>query len=161
MRSSIDVGDLTFILDCPHLKQHLYEGAQAIGLTTEERHKWVSGKLRLIDFGKVRQVIRILKRRGQGQERINNLSKYLKRFYDAVDYDYFRAVDLPIGSGEVESAHRYIPQKRLKITGVNGIQIPSTPCWLYELFGLMDGGMIFSCNNQSLLRWHSSVTNYL
>jgi hypothetical protein len=24
---------------------------------------------------------------------------------------------LPIGSGEIESAHRYIPQKRLKIPG--------------------------------------------
>jgi hypothetical protein len=32
-------------------------------------------------------------------------------------YDYFRAMGLPIGSGEVESAHRYIPQKRLKIPG--------------------------------------------
>jgi hypothetical protein len=32
-------------------------------------------------------------------------------------YDYFRAIGLPIGSGEVESAHRYIPQKRLKIPG--------------------------------------------
>jgi hypothetical protein len=59
----------------------------------------------------VRQVIRILKRyQGQGKERITNLSEYLKRFIDAVDYDYFRAKGLPIGSGEVESAHRYIPR---------------------------------------------------
>lgn len=34
-----------------------------------------------------------------------------------MDYDYFRTIGLPIGSGEVESAHRYIPQKRLKIPG--------------------------------------------
>lgn len=52
-----------------------------------------------------------------GQERITNLFQYLKRFKDAVDYDYFREEGLPIGSGEVESAHRYIPQKRLKIPG--------------------------------------------
>ncbi len=72
-------------------------------------------KLTLSD---VRQVIRILKRyQGQGKERITNLSEYLQRFIDAVDYDYFRAKGLPIGSGEVESAHRYIPQKRLKIPG--------------------------------------------
>lgn len=31
--------------------------------------------------------------------------------------DYFRVTGLPISSGEVESAHRYIPQKRLKIPG--------------------------------------------
>jgi hypothetical protein len=110
--------NLTFILDRPHLKQHLYEGAEAIGLAGGERHKWVSHNLHKIDVGDVRQVIRTLKGyRGQGQERITNLFQYLKRFIDAVDYDYFRAMGLPIGSGEVESAHRYIPQKRLKIPG--------------------------------------------
>lgn len=110
--------NLTFILDRPHLKQHLYEGAEVTGLTGSERHNWVSDKLHLFDSGKVRQVIRTLKRyQGQGKERISNLSEYLKRFRDAVNYDYHRAMGLPIGSGEVESAHRYIPQKRLKILG--------------------------------------------
>jgi hypothetical protein len=109
---------LTFILDRPHLKQHLYEGAEAIGLTGFERHNWVNDKLHQIDSGGVRQVIRTLKGyQGQGQERITSLFKYLKRFKDAVNYDYFRTQGLPIGSGEVESAHRYIPQKRLKISG--------------------------------------------
>ncbi len=58
-----------------------------------------------------------MKYRGQGQKRLANLFEHLQRFVDAVDYDYFRALGLPIGSGEVESAHRYIPQKRLKIPG--------------------------------------------
>jgi hypothetical protein len=110
--------NLTFILDRPHLKQHLYSGAKAMGLTDVERHKWVSDKLHIIDAGDVRQVIKSLKGyHAQGKERITNLSGYLKRFIDAVDYNYFRAKGLPIGSGEVESAHRYIPQKRLKIPG--------------------------------------------
>lgn len=110
--------NLTFILNRPHLKQHLYESAEAIGLTGVERHKWVSDKLHLIDAGDVRRVIRMLKKyRGQGQKRIASLIEHLQRFVDAVDYDYFRAIGLPIGSGEVESAHRYIPQKRLKIPG--------------------------------------------
>ena len=47
--------NLTFILDRPHLKQHLYAGAEAIGLTGKERHKWVNDKLHLIDAGDVRQ----------------------------------------------------------------------------------------------------------
>ncbi len=110
--------NLTFILDRPHLKQHLYSSAEAMGLTDVERHKWVSDKLHIIDAGDVRQVIKSLKGyHAQGKERITNLSGYLKRFIDAVDYNYFRAKGLPIGSGEVESAHRYIPQKRLKIPG--------------------------------------------
>lgn len=110
--------NLTFILDRPHLKQHLYAGAEAMGLTGCERHDWVRDKLRLIDRGKVQQVIRTLKGyRGKGQERITNLYEYLHRFADAVHYEKFLAQSFPIGSGEVESAHRYIPQKRLKIPG--------------------------------------------
>ncbi len=34
-----------------------------------------------------------------------------------MSYEKFLAQGLRIGSGEVESAHRYIPQKRLKISG--------------------------------------------
>ncbi len=109
---------MTFILDRPHLKQHLYAGAEAIGLTGTERHSWVSDKLQLIDIGLVKLVIWQLDNyRGQGKERIANLSEYLQRFCDAVSYERFLAQGLPIGSGEVESAHRYIPQKRLKIPG--------------------------------------------
>lgn len=59
--------NLKFILDRPHLKQHLYSGAAAMGLTDIERHKWVSDKLHIIDAGDVRQVIRSLKGyHGQG-----------------------------------------------------------------------------------------------
>jgi hypothetical protein len=109
---------LIFILDRPHLKQHLYAGAEAIGLTGIERHTCVSDKLHLIDKGLVKLVILQLKSyQGQGIKRITNLSEYLERFSDAVYYERFLAQGFPIGSGEVESAHRYIPQKRLKIPG--------------------------------------------
>jgi hypothetical protein len=111
---------MTFILDRPHLKQHLYAGAEAIGLTGRERHSWVSDKLQLIDIGLVNLAIWQLDNYwGQGKKRIANLSEYLQRFFDAVSYEKFLAQGLPIGSGEVESAHRYIPQKRLKIPGAS------------------------------------------
>lgn len=42
--------NLTFILARPHLKQHLYESAEAIGLAGLERHKWVSDKLSRLQF---------------------------------------------------------------------------------------------------------------
>lgn len=45
------------------------------------------------------------------------MCNYLERFKDACKYRIFRYIGLPIGSGEIESAHRYIPQKRLKIPG--------------------------------------------
>ncbi len=109
---------LTFILDRLHLKQHLYAGGEAMGLTDIERHNWVNDKLHAIDKGLVKLVIwQLNSYHGQGQERVANLSRYLNRFSDAVHYEKFLAQGFPIGSGEVESAHRYIPQKRLKIPG--------------------------------------------
>ena len=106
---------LTFILDRPDLKQHLYAGAEAIGLTGCERHDWVDDKLRLIDRGKVQQVIRTLKGyRGKAQERITNLSQYLERFSNAVYYNRFRALGLPIGSGEVAHCSPIYSSKALE-----------------------------------------------
>jgi hypothetical protein len=102
---------LTFILDRPHLKQHLYAGAEAMALTGCERHNWVIDNLHLIDQGLVKLVIWQLNHYwDQGKERITNLSEYLERFSDAVSYEKFLTQGLPIGSGEVESAHRYIPR---------------------------------------------------
>ena len=50
-------------------------------------------------------------------ERLRRLINHLKRFEDAVDYGRFKDQGWPVGSGEVESAHRYVPQARLKIPG--------------------------------------------
>jgi hypothetical protein len=36
-----------------------------------------------------------------------------------LDYDKFKSLGYPIGSGEIESAHKSIPQKRLKIPGAS------------------------------------------
>lgn len=83
-----------------------------MGLTGIEHHNWVNDTLHLIDKGLVKLVIwQLNSYQGQGQERIANLSQYLKRFSDAVHYETFLAQGLSIGSGEVESAHRYIPPK--------------------------------------------------
>ncbi|MDM8557183.1 hypothetical protein QUF75_20885, partial [Desulfococcaceae bacterium HSG7] len=39
------------------------------------------------------------------------------RFDDALNYNRFKEKNYPIGSGEIESAHKSVPQKRLKIPG--------------------------------------------
>src|SRR3989442_7493480 len=43
--------------------------------------------------------------------------RYVENRSDCLDYKAALAADLPIGSGEIESAHRYVHQKRLKISG--------------------------------------------
>ncbi len=72
----------------------------------------------LIDMGKVCKVIKKLQNyQGTGAKEIEGLANYLIRFQKCVHYRKFQRLGLPIGSGEVESAHKYIPQKRLKIAG--------------------------------------------
>jgi hypothetical protein len=87
-------------------------------LTGQMRFLWLKYTLDLIDHGQIKKVISRLKRwQGKGQQRVLNLANYLERFRDALHYDKYRSLGLPIGSGEIESAHRYIPQKRLKLPG--------------------------------------------
>ncbi len=122
LREALEVGfpNLKFILDRIHLKQHIYQTADALGLNGIHRHIWTSHLLSLIDRGKVKKAIKFINRHFQqssAQKKLDNLAKYLQRFADACHYELYKIQGLPIGSGEVESAHRYIPQKRLKIPG--------------------------------------------
>lgn len=43
--------------------------------------------------------------------------RYIKNRPEQLDYKTAIEQGLPIGSGEVESAHRYVLQKRLKLAG--------------------------------------------
>ena len=109
---------LFFVLDHPHLCQHLYDTASEIGLCDGERHRWVADCLDVIEPGGVNTLIdRLSKHAGPGKARVERLCGYLDRFSDGLDYDTAEECGWPLGSGEIESAHRYIPQKRLKIPG--------------------------------------------
>ncbi len=110
---------MRFILDKPHLKDHLYETAEALGISQPDRAAWVKPRLDAISQGNVEQVKKELDEEyaKTPHERLRRLLGYLTRFYEAVDYTHFTRQGFPIGSGEVESAHKTIPQKRLKLPG--------------------------------------------
>lgn len=48
---------------------------------------------------------------------VRSCHRYISNRSHCLDYKGALAQGLPIGSGEIESAHRYIFQKRLKISG--------------------------------------------
>ncbi len=109
---------LQFILDRPHLKQHIYQGIEAMELAKKHFSPIFDATVSLIDVGKVHKIIKIFQNYNRtGAQEIKTLANYLSRFQDCVHYRKFQSLGLPIGSGEVESAHKYIPQKRLKIPG--------------------------------------------
>ncbi|MDJ0592915.1 MAG: hypothetical protein QNJ72_23480 [Pleurocapsa sp. MO_226.B13] len=82
------------------------------------RHSIVDAIVSLINRGKVQKIIKKFQNyQGTVAKEIETLANYLIRFQDCVHYQKFESLGLPIGSGEIESAHKYIPQKRLKIPG--------------------------------------------
>ena len=107
-----------FILDRPHLVSHVHETAEEMGLVDDARADWVNQLMARIDRGEVGHAIAELRvHHAQGHDRARRLMGYLDRLRNCVHYDAYRKRGLPIGSGEVESAHRSIPQKRLKLPG--------------------------------------------
>lgn len=112
---------MQFILDKSHLKDHFYETAEKIGISEEERAKWVKSRVKAISSGDVEKIIQELNEEYERNpnKRLKRLIGYIERFYDALNYDSFKYKGYPIGSGEIESAHKSIPQKRLKIPGAS------------------------------------------
>lgn len=110
---------LQFILDFPHLKGHVYETADALPFNDGVRKSWADGTVESIRQGGVESVMETLDMLDDvtGIHRVRRLYNYLDRFSDCVEYDNYEQRGWPIGCGEIESAHRYIPQSRLKIPG--------------------------------------------
>jgi len=110
---------IQFILDRTHLKDHLFDAAEAMDLSEEERKRWVGAKLELIDNGGAEKALEELRGEHASSpvDRVRQLIGFVERFQDAIDYQKFKEKGFPIGSGEIESAHRYVPQKRLKVPG--------------------------------------------
>ncbi|MEO1573293.1 MAG: hypothetical protein AAFU51_18770 [Bacteroidota bacterium] len=120
LREAIEArfGECIVVLDRPHVSQHLHDVAKQMKLDDKARFAWVSRVLEDFYEGRVAKVYAELHAyRGPGEERVERFLKHLWRFQDAVDYGTAHAWGIPQGSGEIESAHRYIPQKRLKIPG--------------------------------------------
>jgi hypothetical protein len=120
LREAIEArfGECIVVLDRPHVSQHLHDVAKHMELGDRDRFAWVSRVLDDFFEGRAAKVFDELETyRGPGEERVSRFLKHLWRFQDAVDYGNAHGWGIPQGSGEIESAHRYIPQKRLKIPG--------------------------------------------
>jgi hypothetical protein len=97
----------------------LYDTATALELEGPARHAWVSGQLDRFWAGEVDEVLEAWKQRHEDDpnERLRQLIDQVTRFEDCVDDGTSHERGWPLGSGEVERAHRSVPQERLKIAG--------------------------------------------
>jgi hypothetical protein len=107
-----------YILDYYHLAQHVHGGAAAIGLEGPEQTAWFERVMKKATGGRPEAIIKEFENyTGTGEREVRNLAGYIKRFSQCIHYEKFQSEGLPIGSGEIESAHRTIPQRRLKLPG--------------------------------------------
>ena len=110
------------ILDRPHTKEHLsdvskrLESKQLISVSAKQ---WYATAVRRLEHGDVDKLIGELGHafdRSQDDD-IRKQAEYFERNKDAVSYGDYRDHGGSTASSEVDSAHRHVVQKRLKIPG--------------------------------------------
>ena len=111
---------------------------------TSEKEKWRKESQDLLKESKHEEVLQRISRRlpldwnqkkdekeGMEDTPVEKCYRYLNNRRDSLDYKNALEKGLPIGSGEVESSHRYVIQKRLKIAGA--WWKPQTAEWMLNL----------------------------
>jgi hypothetical protein len=116
----------TAILDFYHAAQNLYKGASAWldGRTRACQQRFADWRHRL-RHGHEQQVLAELIALIEGKllpdsarETLTKLYHYLKTHEDHIHYEQLKAAGLPIGSGLVESACKWLIQQRFKGVGM-------------------------------------------
>ena len=112
-----------YLVDFLHLCGYL-ESAAPVCSEKDEKDTWLNQqKVLLKEEGQAEKVIEALKPHLEPEETedqnapVRCCLRYLINRPGQFDYPGAQAQGLPIGSGEIESAHRYIIQERLKIAG--------------------------------------------
>lgn len=106
-----------YLIDFFHLCDYLSEAApknEAVEGT------WYKEQKSLLKTGQVEQVINALKTRieqGDKEEPVYKCYRYMSNRKEQLFYEETLKKKLPIGSGEIESAHRYVVQHRFKLAG--------------------------------------------
>ncbi|MDQ4077251.1 MAG: ISKra4 family transposase [Chloroflexota bacterium] len=114
------------ILDFYHAAQNLWQGAKAWldGRTTRAR-QWFARQCRQLKAGQADTVLRDLAAAldleglpPAARERLHNVYTYLETHRNHLDYATYQANGLPIGSGMIESACKWLIQQRFKGVGM-------------------------------------------
>jgi hypothetical protein len=112
-----------YLLDFYHVCEYLGAAAASIAHDAPARAAWMDEqktRLKTQQSDKVLQALQPhLEKVGlaDSDSPVRQCHRYLSHRQDQLDYQSAMAQGLPIGSGEIESAHRYIVQKRLKLPG--------------------------------------------
>ncbi|MEO5371596.1 MAG: ISKra4 family transposase [Magnetococcus sp. DMHC-1] len=110
------------ILDYYHCAEHIHTVAKAqFGEGKLETRQWAEAIISLLFYSEMDEVLGILRgtkpRTAGAEEEIRKLIGYLEKNQDRIHYLTDQEDGYPIGSGGIESAHKFICHTRLKRSG--------------------------------------------
>ncbi len=116
----------TGILDFYHAVQQLWKGAAAWldGRTSNARRWFIWARHRLRHgnpagvLADMADAMEIESLPATARDTLRTVSAYLERHRDHINYEAYKALDLPLGSGMVESACKWLIQQRFKGVGM-------------------------------------------
>jgi len=110
----------SYLLDFYHVSEYLAQAATKIVRTAKQR-AWTRRQQGRLLNNQSRKVLRSLQPHLEAPDTqeapVGAAHRYLSQRHDCLDYAAARSSHLPIGSGEIESGHRHVIQKRLKLAG--------------------------------------------
>jgi len=110
-----------YLVDFCHLCDYLSAAGEAIA--GHDKSTWMEEKKDWLEDNRWKEVLEALRpfvepaSLPDPEAPVRACFRYISNHSHFLDYKGALAVGLPIGSGEIESAHRYVFQKRLKIAG--------------------------------------------
>jgi hypothetical protein len=109
----------TYLLDLYHVCDYLAAAAPACA---KKPKAWLTRQKNKLKNGQIKKVLRALAPLEPPEIEAEDAPvraciRYLTNRLDQLDYKAALDNDLPIGSGEIESAHRHVLQARLKLPG--------------------------------------------
>lgn len=107
-----------YLVDFFHVCEYLGEAAKVCA--SDHPQAWLDGQKERLKANQAAAVLSALApfvNIGSDDDPVTACDRYLRNRLDQLDYQAAIQQGLPIGSGEIESAHRYIIQERLKLPG--------------------------------------------
>ena len=106
------------ILDYYHATQYLYAFAQTYFSDPHKIEKWTERQKNHLLESKVSAVMKTIRKLAPDKPEARKVLEYYQANQDRMDYKKYLQIGCGIiGSGAIESAHRTIVQKRLKLSG--------------------------------------------
>ncbi len=146
----------SYLIDFYHVCEYLSAVAKTIAPDAAAAKVWMEAQKDALKTGRVDEVVRALAPHREDPEvsddhaPVRTCHRYLSARKDQLKYREALAEGLPIGSGEIESAHRYVAQKRLKLPGA---------WWLVEHAEYMLALRINRLNGDWDAYWAAPATN--